>query len=199
MDKMGLGAPELGILCVVGIVALTIGVCFLLTLHRALSRVSPHNRLMEPGLVWLWFIPCFHLVWQFVVYTRVPDSLRNEFRERLQDDGSDYGKGIGLSMGVLNLVSTCSGYGARAAGAEAAVGSCVSGAVGLVTLVLFIMFWVKIANYSARLTQDGGAPRDLQRKLEHFDDDYDNRRRPPQSPEPPPPDTYKEGDPGRYQ
>ena len=38
-------------------VALIIVICFLLTLYRALSRVSPQNRLMEPGLVWLALIP----------------------------------------------------------------------------------------------------------------------------------------------
>ena len=37
-----------------------------------------------------------------------------------------------------------------------AVGGCGSGILSLVGLVLFIMFWVKIANYSSQLATDAG-------------------------------------------
>src|SRR5262249_23624412 len=84
--------PILGMFClIVGaflVVALVIAIFYLLTLHRALDKVSPRNRLMEPGMVWLSLIPCFNIIWAFFVATRVPDSLRNEFQERGRDDGS---------------------------------------------------------------------------------------------------------------
>jgi hypothetical protein len=68
----------------------------------------------------------------------------------------------------------------------------------LVGLALFVMFWVKIANYSARLGDH--RPRDIDRKLDQFDDDDDGYgRRPPKDGDEPPPETFKEGDPGRYQ
>src|SRR4051812_11441749 len=96
-----------GMLCVVGVVVavvLIILIFYLLTLQKALSRVSPRNRLMEPGMVWLNLIPCFNIIWQFVIAVRVPDSLRNEFRDRDQDDGSDYGKSLALSQAILGIV-----------------------------------------------------------------------------------------------
>src|SRR6266852_353173 len=86
--------------------------CFyLLTLQKALSRVSPRNRLMEPGMVWLMLIPCFNTIWQFFIVTRVAGSLRNEFRDRKRDDGSDYGKGFGLIYATLNVVGSFVGVG----------------------------------------------------------------------------------------
>src|SRR2546423_227574 len=81
-------------------VALVVMIFYLLTLQKALSRVAPHNRLMQPGHVWFMLVPCVNIVWQFFVAIRVPDSLRNEFRERGRDDGSDYGKSIALTQAI---------------------------------------------------------------------------------------------------
>jgi hypothetical protein len=68
----------LGFLCLALVVGIAIHVFYLLTLQRALFRVSPWNRLLEPSLVWLGLIPFFNIVWNFYLATRVPDSLRNE-------------------------------------------------------------------------------------------------------------------------
>jgi len=63
----------LGILCLILIVAIVIAIFYLLTLQKALSRVSPRNRLMEPGMVWLSLIPLFNIIWAFFIATRIPD------------------------------------------------------------------------------------------------------------------------------
>ena len=198
--------PEalLGILCVVLGVALVIVIFYLLTLQRALSRVSPENRLMEPGMVWLSLVPCFNLIWQFFIAQRVPDSLRNEFRARGQDDGSDYGKSIGLTVAVINVLTTFANFASNAASPDVAgVFGCGVGLVGILELVLFVVFWVKISNYSGQLAQEGyrGNPRET--FLRRFDEDefdrgeHGGRDLPP---EPPPgSDQIKEGDQGRYQ
>src|SRR5262245_59617964 len=67
------------VLIVILVVALIIMIFYLLTLQKALSRVAPHNRLMQPGHVWFMLVPCVNIIYQFVVATRLPDSLRNEF------------------------------------------------------------------------------------------------------------------------
>jgi hypothetical protein len=193
--------PEIamrGILCVALVVGLIVICLFLATLRNALERVSPHNRLLEPGLVWVCLIPCLNLFWQFVVYTRVPASLAKEFQERGQHDGSNYGKGIGLALAVINVLSVCgSPFGGWDAGPdEALLMNYGSIFLGLGGLILFIIFWVKIANYSALLVRDGSPPPDWRRKLDQFDDDD----RGPRLPAPGPPDeSYKEQDRGRYQ
>src|SRR4051794_20515008 len=94
-----------GFLCVIVLALLVVYVFFLVTCQTALSRVSPHNRAMEPGMVWLMFVPCVNIVWGFILAIRVPDSLKKELEERGQDDGSDYGKSAGLAAWTLNLAN----------------------------------------------------------------------------------------------
>jgi hypothetical protein len=143
----------IGVLVPAGFVVV---VAFFLTLQEALRRVSPHNRVMKPGRVWLMLIPVFNLLWQFVVVIGVPDSLRNEFRERNRDDGSSYGKEIGLAYAVTNVLSAATQLVIANAPEFQLIGGLVSGALGLANLVLFILFWVKIAGYSRRLIPDLG-------------------------------------------
>jgi hypothetical protein len=192
----------LGMICIIGgvvlAVVLVIAIFYLLTLQKALSRVSQRNRLMEPGMVWLMLIPCVNIVWQFMIAVNVPGSLRNEFRDRGRDDGSDYGKSLALTQAILGIVSGVVSNVLDTVPDLKRMGLVISAVGSLVGFVLFILFWVKIANYSSQLAMDDR--RDIDRRLEQFDDDDDYDRGPPKPDSPkPPPDTYKEGDPGRYQ
>jgi hypothetical protein len=189
-----------GLFCLAALVVLVVLIFYLLTLQKALRRVSPHNRLMEPGSVWLMIVPCVNIFWQFVMAVRLPGSLRNEFRERGEDDGSDYGRGIALTGAGFNVLSGVAGrLGDAVASGDGAMGiTCAAGLLGLLYVVLLVVFWVKVANYSAQLAEISGAPHDWQRKLDAFNDDYDDRG-PPGGRREPPPDAYREGDPGHYQ
>jgi hypothetical protein len=153
------------VIIVAGIVGLIIGLTILvfycLTMQKALSRCSERNQLMSPGMVWLLFIPCFGFIWSFFVAIQVPGSLQKEFRDRDRDDGSDYGRTIGLTQCILNAV-------AIPISVIPFVGICGS-IMSLVAFVLFIVFWVKIAGYSSQLASGGGRRiRDRE-----FDDDDD--------------------------
>src|SRR5713101_786166 len=139
----------LGFLCLALVVGIAIHVLYLLTLQKALYRVSPWNRLLEPSLVWLGLIPVFNIVWNFYLATRIPDSLRNEFRERGRDDGSDYGKAVGLAYAILVLVFAPLNIIRQFSRIEGI--ACVSGPIGLAAMVVSIIFWVKIAGFSGRL------------------------------------------------
>jgi hypothetical protein len=195
----------LGMFCLIAGVALAVGlivaIFYLLTLQKALSRVSPRNRLMEPGMVWLMLVPCVNIIWQFMIAINVPGSLRNEFRDRGRDDGSDYGKSIALTNCILGIVSGLIGNGVSRMPNTERIGLLISGVGSLLGLVLFIVFWVRIAGYSSRLAADDSyRQRDMDRKLAQFDDDEnDDRGAAPEDSPKPSPDTYKEGDPGRYQ
>jgi hypothetical protein len=89
-------------LAVIPVLVLILGSSFLMAVALVLHRVSPENRRMEPGSVWLNLIPVFNLVWATVTVERVAESLRNEFRERGMD-GSDeqYGRRTGLTLLAL--------------------------------------------------------------------------------------------------
>jgi len=107
-------------------------VFYLLTLQRALSRCSPESRSLEPGLVWLQFIPVFGLVWSFIVVTSVSKSLHNEFARRNIAVEPYPGQSIGLAMCILLVLSFVP-------------------FVGLAYLICWIRYWGKIASLSARL------------------------------------------------
>jgi hypothetical protein len=100
---------------------------YLLTLQKALSRCSTESRAMSPGMVWLMLIPLFNLVWQFFVVLNMAKSLGAEFRKRGLPEEPDPGQTIGLIMCVSSLLC------------------------GPVYIVFWIIYWVKIADYSSKL------------------------------------------------
>jgi hypothetical protein len=193
-DLLALGGGLLAFACLLIAVGLVILVCYLLTLQTALSRVSPRNRLMEPGSVWLMLIPCVNFIWQFVIAVRVPDSLRNEFRDRGRDDGSDYGKSLALTQCVLGIVNIFIGNILGRVPEFAVMANLIAGVIGIVGLVIFIVFWVKIAGYSSQLAMDDRG--DLDRKLDQFDDDDGYGTGKSGGGSDVPPGGFKPGDPG---
>jgi hypothetical protein len=146
------------------VVGITIQGFYLLTLHKALTRVSPGNRLMEPWMVWLSLIPFFRIVWNFFIATWIPGSLRNEFIDRGENEGTDYGKAIGLANAIAQV------FFIAIALMQGTVRSSSLGIIrlplALVCLVLFIQFWVKIAGYSRRLANP---PKYSENALNHED------------------------------
>lgn len=129
------------------LVGFALQVFFLLALSRALSQCAPHNRTLEPGMVWLNLIPLFNIVWMFITVTKVSETLKNEFRERgMHRRDENYAHGLGIAM-------------------------CISPWFGLLPfLVLTIVYWVKIAEYARRLEHSPAGYGD-----DYDDDDDDDR------------------------
>lgn len=55
---------------------------WLLTMQRALDACIYSRRTIQPGQVWLTFIPLFGVVWQFIAVTRVSETLALEYNVR---------------------------------------------------------------------------------------------------------------------
>jgi uncharacterized membrane protein len=194
----GLAAGFLGILCVVGIAFFVVYIFFLITLQTALSRCRPRSRTMEPGMVWLMFVPLFNFVWQFLMVSKVGDSLKREFEDRDLDDRSDYGKTLGLwwaATGVIGVVVSWlgsiveianQGNGGRGGGG---LGTILSAPLSIASLVLMIVYWVKIAGYSKQLKEDDEHGDERDRRDDRDDDyrdddrDVDDRPRRPSRPD----------------
>lgn len=164
------------VVCVVLAIVLAIQIFFCLTLSKALTQVRPGNRDLEPGQVWLVLIPLFNLYWIFVITSKIPSSLRREFRERGMDQrGEDYAAGIGKWYAICNVVGFVGGF--------IPFVNIVSGLFGLAGFVLWIMFWIKIAGYSKELREggygdeDGDRPKRRSRDDDDGDDDDDRPRR----------------------
>lgn len=169
----GMMAMILTILCVALAIGIAIAVFYCLTLSKALKQVRPGNRDMEPGQVWLVLIPFFNLYWNFKIASDIPSSLKREFRERgMGRSGDDYGANVGKWYAICCILGLV---------------PFVNYVSGLAQLVLWIMFWVKIAGYSKELASDGGRgddddddddrPRKRRRSDEDDDDDEEPRRR----------------------
>jgi len=110
---------------------------YLLTVQKALTRCSPASRTMEPGMVWLCLIPLFHLIWNFFVVMALGNSLGNEYARRgIPRPEMLPGQNIGLAMSIC-LCCT--------------IVPIVNLLAGPAALVLWIIYWIKIANYSAML------------------------------------------------
>lgn len=134
-----LGASLLAVAVVVAL-----GAALLASLGRALRAVSPPNRRMDPGQVWLNLIPVFNLVWATVTVERVAESLRAEFRDRGMDGPEeDYGRRLGVIALVL-LASGCLFY---------PVFICYP-----IALVRLIQYWRHIERCAARLRSSDYAP-----------------------------------------
>ena len=118
------------------VIALIPTIFFFLTMQRALARCMASSRTMTPGQVWLGLIPIFGLVWPFFLVSALSDSLHNEFTRRGIVEEPQPGRTLGLAYAILGLLSAVP-------------------FVGFVTcvpaLVCWILYWVKIAGFSAKI------------------------------------------------
>jgi heme/copper-type cytochrome/quinol oxidase subunit 2 len=133
------------------IVAIVFQILFLMALSKCLKQISPRNRTMEPGQVWLNLIPLFNYVWMFMTVFKIAESLEKEFRSRGRPQEGDYGKTLGL-IGCISLF----------------VCGCASPIIG-------IIYWVKIAGYTKLLQSSKGRSK---RVVEEDEDEEDERPRP---------------------
>lgn len=139
--------------CVFIVVILVLQILLYLTLMKTLEQCAPRNRTMEPGMVWLNFVPFLNLVWIFLTVIRVSESLRNEYEDRGLDGDDDYGQ----TMGLVH-----------------AIGAVVCGVSALVTIFLYR---AKISQYRDELEQSRPRRRRRPRRDDRdLDDDRDERR-----------------------
>jgi len=135
---MGLiGLTGIFILVLIGLGILLIPmIFFILTMQKALRRCAPENQVMSPGAAWLMIIPVFNLAWGFVLVTQMASSLEREFARRRIPVEPAPGKSIGLAWCILVLCGFIPLLGIP----------CV-----IAALVCWILYWVKIAGFSATL------------------------------------------------
>jgi len=127
------------ILAIALLIGLGLQFLFLRTLYRCLLCVHPQNRKLAPGLVFLMFIPLFNLVWRFIVVNRLAESLRLEFALRNSVPNELFpGRNTGISYAVASVVS------ATQIPVLAPIG-------GIVGLVLWLVYWSKMASYRKTL------------------------------------------------
>jgi len=133
----GIGLPELLIILII-LSGLIISILYIRTLSTALSKCSESNRTMTPGLTWLLLIPIINMIFNFYVVLNIAKSLDNEFKNRNIFSDPMPGRTLGLAMCVCAVLTII-----PVVGVLASIGA----------LVCWIIYWVKIANYSAMLSR----------------------------------------------
>lgn len=110
---------------------------FLLMLQNTLKKCHPASVTLEPVMVWLCLAPIVNLIFNFIVVLAMAKSLRNEFNRRgvfVADPMP--GQGIGLAMSIC----ACCG-----------IVPIVNAISWIPQIILWIMYWVKMAEYSRML------------------------------------------------
>jgi hypothetical protein len=126
-----------------------LGVAYVLTLQRAISRCAPQNRATSPESAWFLLIPFFGMIWQFIFYPQLSETLEREFRARNLPIESEPAKKLGLAVAVLHVCWFL---------------PVVHVFTGIAGLICLIVYWVKISGYSNQLgdypvlAYAGGAP-----------------------------------------
>lgn len=135
---LGLLGGALVLLVVVFIVIIILYVFYLKNLQDLLNEVSPGNRQVPSANVWLMFIPLFNIVYRFILYPKISESLRLEFEERGAPKDGDYLKGLGLTLGIIGVVN-------------AIPIDALKTITSLGILVIWIVYWVKTAELKNQL------------------------------------------------
>lgn len=133
--------PMLIFLFLVLAISITVAVLYLLNLQNLLKEISPKNRQVEPGNVWLMLIPLFNVIYPFILYPKISDSTKAEYAARGLSPKGDFSRAIGITMPILGLCGWIPVLG---------------GLAGLANLVLFIIFWVRTAEYKNELRRNPG-------------------------------------------
>lgn len=82
------------------------------------------------------FIPLFNIIYPFILYPRICDSIKKEYATRGLEEQGDFGRAIGITMPILGLCGVIPVLGVLAA---------------MANFILLIVFWVKIAGYKDKL------------------------------------------------
>ncbi|MBC7863006.1 MAG: hypothetical protein IAF38_08525 [Bacteroidia bacterium] len=126
-------------LYVIGLIVTVARIVYLKYLTHTLKLVKPHNRLIEPGKLWLMLIPFFNLFYRFVVALKVSRSIQNEFEERnLPTPKDNFSQLLGLVycclLSTMPLYILFTGFPGIALG-----------------VACWVVYWVKISRYKTTL------------------------------------------------
>lgn len=131
----------LGIVLIALLIALAIGIMYLLTLQNLLKEMSSTNRTVEPANVWIQLIPLVNIIYGFILYPKISESLKNEYEARGMNESGDYIRSLGLAIPILSVVGIIFNQVAPSLGSL----------INLVSLVVLIIYWVKASEFKKKL------------------------------------------------
>lgn len=106
------------------------------TMIDVMSLIRPTNREIGIGNIMFTVIPIFNLVYGFIVYPKICDSIAKEYQQLGLPQDKDFGKNIVIAMQILMISMMLPFLNVLAI---------------IPLLILFILFWVKIDGYKKKL------------------------------------------------
>jgi len=137
-------------------------ILFFLAQQKILQVISPENREMSPGSVWLQLIPVFGMVWQFIVVTRIAHSVSKEMASRMGDSILDNSEvqiketdesptyTIGITYCILYTLGVVTNYSTRHSSPYLAL---LGSFLVLTGMACWIVYWVRLARTKNRLVE----------------------------------------------
>jgi hypothetical protein len=133
------------ILGIAVLISLVIQVFYLVTVYNTMKLVSPENRHMSPGMVWISIIPVVNLIWDFYMVSNVASSISDELRARgIEHSEERPGYSVGTAWCICAIIRVIPFFGF------------IGTLAGLAALVCWIIHWVKIYNCKTKLEQHTG-------------------------------------------
>ena len=135
-------------------------ILFFLAQQRILQVISPENREMSPGSVWLQLIPVFFFFLQFIVVVRISHSvsmeLASKMGEAILDNSQVQIKGtdesptytIGIAYCILTTLGVIINYSTRHSSSPLAL---FGSFFGLTGMICWIIYWVRLVNTKNKL------------------------------------------------
>jgi len=137
-----------------------LAILFLFAQQKIMQVISPENREMSPGSVWLQLIPVFGMVWQFIVVIRIARSVSKEMASKIggsildnspvqikeTDEFPTYA--IGIAYCILTTIGVIINYAtAHSSSYLPLLGSlfCLTG------MVCWIIYWVRLVKTKNKL------------------------------------------------
>ena len=144
---------QTGLLVVSYLIETLIYVFFCLSLIQAVNQVKPENRTIKPSLIWLFLIPGFNLFWIFYIISRMAGSIKNELIDRDYEVEENPGYRIGLIVAIIPFIIYLLYLIYYFVSRDQLVSFAI-GALGIMRLIFFIQYWMKISWYKKVLESD---------------------------------------------
>lgn len=135
------GAYVIGIIIGIG-VYLAIYIPYVLNLQKLLKQIGDSRRLVQPSYVWLIMVPFVSIVYAFILYPQISDSTKSEYAHRGLTPKGDFSKNLGLILAVVSAITSILQF-VNLDG--------IDSIFSIGGLILFIVYWVKTAQYKNEL------------------------------------------------
>ena len=135
-------------------------ILFVLAQQKTLQVISPENREMSPGSVWLQLIPVFGMVWEFIVVIRIAHSISKEMASKIGESILDNSQvqiketdesptyTIGIAYCTLTTLGVIINYSTMHSSSYLAL---FGSFFGLTGMVCWIIYWVRLVNTKNKL------------------------------------------------